>query len=144
MIDSSFALQTALRSRLSGFAVLTAIVPAANILDHSGPAQRFPSIMIGEGQTVYEQTSQTLDREMTRVYLDLHIWAKADDLGPAKQIAGAIRDAIRDASPWSIEDHRLVDLILPTIRFMRDRESDTPLAHGVVTINALLQEAALA
>jgi hypothetical protein len=140
MIDASLALQTALRARLAGFAILTAIVPAANILDHTGPAARYPSVLIGEGQTIFEEKVQTFERDMTRVYLDLHLWAKADDLAPVKSIAGAIRDAIRDAAPWLIEDHRLVDVIMPMIRFMRDRESETPLAHGVVTINALLQE----
>lgn len=142
MIDASSALQTALRTRLAGFAPLGAIVPAANILDHTGPAARFPTILIGEGQTVEEDELQTFERNMLRVYLDLHLWDRADDLGGVKAMAGAIRAAVRNPAPWSIDGHGLVDLVFPMMRFMRDRESETPLAHGVVTIKALLQEMA--
>lgn len=144
MNDASLALQTAVRGLLIGFPALTAVVPAANILDHTGPASRFPSILLGEGQSIQEKEVQTFERDMWRVYLDLHLWAKADDLAPVKTMAGAIRDALRNVAPWNIEDHRVIDLTWPMTRFMRDREGDTPLAHGVVTIAGLLQEAAFA
>lgn len=137
MTDPSLALQTALRAALTASAALAALVPAANILDRTGPAQRFPAVLIGEGQTIHEE--MTWARDTIRVYLDLHLWDERADLTTIKVQAGAVRDVLRLAQ-LTPEDYAVVDLVIQATRFMRDHEGQTPLAHGVLTVNALLQE----
>src|SRR5690606_20915740 len=52
MMEPSLALQKAIRARLIGTPAVTALVPAANMLDKNSRPEVFPSIIIGEAQTV--------------------------------------------------------------------------------------------
>ena len=140
MTDPSLALQSAIGSLLAGSAPVTALIPATSILDSTSLPINSAQIIIGEGQTLHEEL--TVARDVCRVYLDLHVWTTDDSVAGCKAVTGAIRAAMRSVTPWAIEDHQVVDLILQTTRFLRDKEGDVPLAHAVMSINALLQEVA--
>lgn len=129
------ALQKAIRNRLISEPVVTALVPAQNMLDRNERPAPSPSIVIGEGQSVDEGNS--ISRSLTRVYMDLHVWKREPSTEGVKAIAGAIRAAMRSKlSP--VDGFHFVDCYVQSARFLRDPDGET--SHAVVTINALVQE----
>lgn len=137
MMEPSLALQKAMRARLIGTPAVTALVPAANVLDRNAvPLNVFPSIIIGEGQTV---PGEGLARNRHTVIADLHIWQTEPGLAQAKAIAGAIRQAF-DAPFYTIDGHHVADLHIISARFLRD--PDGLHSHGVISVDAQLVELA--
>lgn len=132
------ALQKAVRARLVGDANLQTLVPAASILDRNERPAPSPSIVIGEGQSVDEGNS--ISRSLTRVYLDLHIWKREPSTEGVKDIAGAIRAAIKGANLHGYDDFHIADCYVQNMRFLRDPDGET--SHAIVTVNALVQEVA--
>lgn len=132
MSDPSLSMQASVRARLINASAVTNLVPATNILDQSGLPERLPGIIIGDGQTAYNDFHSV-------AYLDLHLWTREIGTVQSKQIAEAIRQAIK-YPPWSVADHVCHDLRVENCRFLRD--PDHQLAHGVVTIRGILQEVA--
>ena len=86
------AVQVAIRNRLVATAAVTALVPAASILDVNQRPSPSPSIILGESQAVDEGTS--LRRAHVRVYHTIHVWKREPSLEGVKVICGAIRKAI--------------------------------------------------
>lgn len=133
---SALALQKALRARLAAFPAVTALVPPANIGDRHGRPAAFPSIVMGEDQDVDAELD--LERRFRRVYVTLHVWDRSPALVTVKGIAAAIGQAIR--TDLALDAGRLVDIKFASARYLRDPDGVT--AHGVVTLEALLEEAA--
>jgi hypothetical protein len=135
--DPSLAVQKAIRARLVATAAVTALVPAASILDTNQRPAPVPSIVIGEMQVVDEEV--TLQRDTVRVYATLHLWKREPSLAGVKEIAGAVRWAIGRVSPLDLDSADFVccDCRIDGARFMRDQDGET--SHGVMTINALIQ-----
>ena len=138
MIDPVLALQDAIGAVLAASPAVLALVPATAILDSTSLPITATQIIIGEGQAL--DANLSLARDMVRVTLDLHVWVAEDGTAGGKMVAAAIRGAVRGLAPLAIEDHRALDLNLTAARFMRDREGEQPLSHGIVTLSALLQE----
>lgn len=138
-MEASLAFQKALAARLKGgdgvSVAVRKLVPHENISDRQGLPSRFPSVNIGEAQTV--PPGLDWDRTFMRVYSTVHVWARDGALVEAKQIAGAIGEALRPALGL-VDGYRVVDLEMDA-RFLRDPDGMT--GHGVVTVEALLQEA---
>ena len=132
------ALQKAIRARLISEGEITSRVPAASILDRNERPAPSPSIIIGEGQSVDEGDSIARDR--TRVYLDLHIWKREPSTEGVKAIAGAIRDAIKAGKLAAVDGFHFADCYVQSARFLRDPDGET--SHAVVTISAVVQEMA--
>lgn len=130
------ALQMAVRARLVGTTAVTNLVPTAAILDRNERPNPSPSIIMGEGQSVDEGDS--LNRNLTRVYMDMHVWQKEPSTAGVKAIAGAIRSAIRNARLAPGAGFHIADCYIQNTRFLRDPDGET--SHAVVTINALVQE----
>jgi len=135
-MSPDLALQKSILARLAGAADVTALVPAAAMVDgHGLPQQRFPSIRVGEGQLVREPL--TFATRHRRAYATLHIWSKA--MPQARAIAGAIVAAIESA-PVALEGgHRAVSTVVSDARFLRDPDGET--SHGVVTVESLIEVA---
>lgn len=53
MSDPSLALQKAVRERLVASAAVTALLPADSIFDRHARPERFPCIVLGEGQVLF-------------------------------------------------------------------------------------------
>jgi hypothetical protein len=115
---------------------VTALVPADNVLDATNRPERFPRVNIGEGQTAF---AVPYTRFHDKATLDVHIWCEEPGLTAAKEIAGAIATAIRGHFP-NTPDYRFFSVISTAARYMRDPSGRH--SHGVLTIEALLQEIA--
>lgn len=134
-MSADLAVQKAVRTALVQTAAVTSLVPAASILDTNQRPAPVPSIIIGEGMAM---EGDRIDRCDQRVFLDLHIWKKEVSTTGVKLIAGAIRAAI-DASRFGQTDgFHFGDVRVSRARFLRDPDGET--AHGVVTVEALVNE----
>jgi hypothetical protein len=134
MTEPSLAMQAAIRARLVATGAVTSLVPATSILDKNSRPETFPSIIIGEGQTVPDEG---LARRRHQVFADLHIWQKEAGLVGAKQIAGAIRDALADTF-WNVTGLHVADLHIASSRFLRDPGGLH--SHGIITLQASVSE----
>lgn len=128
------ALQKSVRARL--VLSLASLVPASSILDRNERPAPDPAIIIGEGQSVDENDS--IDRKLTRIYLDLHVWKREPSTEGVKEIAGAIRSAIKQAKLASSNGFHFVECYTRSVRFLRDPDGET--SHAVVTLSAKVQE----
>jgi hypothetical protein len=132
----SLALQKAIRGRLAASTEVLALVPAANIIDSHKRPQTFPAIVLGED--VWTDADLTFDRRHVTVYATLHLWADEPGTTGVKALAEAIRKAFRNG--LVLDAGRLVDIRFESARFIRDPEG---LSHGIVTLEALIEESAL-
>lgn len=131
------ALQKALRGRMTASEAVTALVPAASIVDrHARPAPD-PSIIIGEGQSVDDER---VSRNVQRVYMDLHIWKKEPSTAGVKAIAGAIRAAVQSYRFVGLDGYHFGDCRVSSMRYLRDPDGET--AHAIVTVEAIVSEVA--
>ena len=134
-MSADLALQKAVRARLIATSAVTALVPAASILDrHARPAPD-PSIIIGEGMATDENR---LARNVQRVYLDLHIWKKEPSTAGVKAIAGAVRTALKSFRLEDLDGYQIGDCYVSSARYLRDPDGET--SHAVVTVEALVSE----
>jgi uncharacterized protein DUF3168 len=130
-MSATIELQTAIRARLVATLAVTALVPAANILDrHARPAPD-PSIVLGEDQAIEDDD---VERIRQRIFSTLHVWKKEASLAGAKAIAGEIRTALHGsrlvlASGYFCGDTRVSDM-----RFLRDPDGET--SHAIVTVES--------
>ena len=114
-MEPGLALQKAVVARLKGDAGVTAL--AGTISDRHGLPEAFPSILIGEGQTMPARL--TLERRHHDVALTLHLWSRDSSLVEARQMAGAVHGAL--ALPfYNVDGHRVVDAQVTDTRFMHD------------------------
>ena len=134
MIDPSLALQKLIRTRLTASSALTALVPATSIRDLNRLPDAYPLIQISADTTNYPREFESWHSE---VFASLHIWTKEDGSIAARQIAGAIVEALRER-PWTADDHEVITLNVRSARYMRDPEGEH--CHAVLTVRAILQE----
>lgn len=134
MMEPSLEVQKLIRLRLVATSALTALVPASSIVDRSGIPSTFPSILVGEGQTVAEEG---LSRRRHVTYFDIHVWAKETGLVTVKQIAGTIRDALFD-SIWTIPGLHVADFCVTGSRFIRNPNGWH--SHAIIGLQAFVVE----
>lgn len=133
-MNASLAVQIAVSTRLIATPVVTALVPAENIVDINSRPAPDPAIIMGEGQSV---DFGDIARRGENVFLDLHVWKKETGLEGVKAIAGAIRSAIH-SERLAVVGYSCGDSRVSSMRFLRDPDGET--AHGVVTVEALVVE----
>jgi hypothetical protein len=135
-MSADLAVQKALRARLVATPAVTALVPAASILDrNAAPAPR-PGIVIGEAQTVDE--GQDIARARDRVFHTVHVWKTEASTEGVKEIAAAVRAAVRSGrldlgAGWHCADWRV-----SSTRTMRDPDGET--SHAVLVVEVLAVE----
>jgi hypothetical protein len=130
------ALQMALRTRLVSTAAVTALVPAAAILDRNELPAPDPSIILGEGQSVDE--GNAIARDLVRIYMDIHVWKREPSTAGVKAIAGAIRTALKLRLDLTGTGFHCSDSRVRSIRFLRDPDGET--SHAVAAVEALVEE----
>lgn len=130
--------QKAIVARLVSAPSITTLVPSRSILDRNQRPVPTPSIVIGEGLSRDEGNS--IGRNLTRVYSELHVWKKEDSLTGVKQIAGEIRAALKQSRLALETGFHCVDAYVSAARFMRDPDGET--SHAVVTVETIVEEAA--
>lgn len=132
-MSADLAIQQALRARLVADTDVSSLVPAANILDRNARPNPDPCIIIGEGHTL---PGDDLARNVSRIFLDLHIWKKEPSLVGVKTIAGAVRDAVHATRPILAEGMVCGGWYISGMRYLRDPDGET--SHGVVTVQAVV------
>lgn len=136
-MSAALALQRALRSRLVATPAVTALVPATAILDRNQRPAPSPSIVLGEAQEVDEESD--LMRRRVRVYHTAHVWKREPSLEGVTAICGAIRAAVHAGRLLLETGLHCADVRVSGMRTMRDPDGET--SHGVVTIEAIVEEA---
>lgn len=135
-MSAALALQRALRGRLAATPAVTTLVPAASILDrHQRPAPS-PGIILGEAQEVDEGAD--LQRRQLRVHHTIHVWKREPSLEGVTLIMAEVRRALLGGRLLLGVGLHLADLRVTGTRAMRDPDGET--SHGVVTVEALVQE----
>jgi hypothetical protein len=135
-LEPSLDLQKAIRARLVAASAVTAIIPASAIVDRNATPALDNSIVIGEG---YSTPDDGLARARHHAIADLHIWRKEPGLVGAKQVIGAIRDALNDG-PLTLDNFHVADLRIASSRFLRDPGGLH--SHAVLSLEARLVELA--
>jgi hypothetical protein len=132
------AVQRAIRARLISSPGVVALVPVDAVLDrHERPAPR-PSVVIGEAQVLDEGSA--IDRTRWRVFHTIHIWTAEPSTEGNKRIAAQLRAALTTGRLDLGPGLHAVDGRVSGMRTMRDPDGET--AHGVVTLEVLIQEVA--
>lgn len=137
-MSADLAVQKAIRARLVATGAVTALVPAASILDRNERPVPVPSIILGEAQVVDE--GESVARKRQRVYHTLHVWKREEGLTGVKAIAGAIRTALHSARLTLDAGYYSADGYVSGQRFLRDLDGAT--SHGILTVEVLVQETA--
>jgi hypothetical protein len=135
-MEPSLPLQAAIRARLVAASAVTSIIPATAIVDRNATPALDNSIVIGEAMA---SPDDGLARHRHYVFADLHVWRKEPGLVGAKQVVGAIRDALNDG-PLSVDGYHVADLRIASSRFLRD--PDGVHSHAVLSLECRLQELA--
>lgn len=138
MSDPALAVQKAIRARLAGATAVTALVPAASILDRNQRPAPDPSIILGEDQII--DPGILLDRSVVRIHSTLHVWKVEPSLVGVKTIAGAIWQAIKVGRLALDTGLECCDCRVSDSRFLRDPDGET--SHGVITIETLVRQVA--
>ena len=133
----SLALQIALRERLISTTAVTALVPAASILDRNQRPAPSPSIILGESQAL--EIGRDTDRKRTRVIHTAHVFNREPGLAGVQEIAGNMREALNWQRLQLTAPFQCVTARVSSIRALRDPDGET--AHAVVTVEALINEA---
>ncbi|MEO9340467.1 DUF3168 domain-containing protein [Mesorhizobium sp. SB112] len=135
-MEPSLALQAALRARLVVSSAVTAIIPATAIVDRNATPALDHSIVIGEGQTIPDDG---VARNRHEVLADLHIWRREPGTVGAKQVVGAIRNALNDG-PLTMAGYHVADLRIASTRFLRDPGGLH--SHAILSLECRLIEVA--
>ncbi len=138
MIAPDLSFQTAIRTQLVHSAPLSLFVPETSIRAGYTRPDRFPCILLASPQTI------NLGRAsggyyLTRVFLDLHVWAIDDGADTAQKIGGVVAQALWDAPDLHDVIHLPEEYERPSFRFMRDPDPEKAYCHGVGTVSGVVQ-----
>jgi hypothetical protein len=135
MIEPSIALKTAIREKLIADTNVTALVNANSIRTGSSQPDKMPSIIMGHSQTI--NLGRSGDQYLTRVYVDIHIWAIEDGAEKAQAIGAAVVNALWDA-PIPVEAD--IDAYTrPSFQWISDPQPEQSYTHGVASIEAVVR-----
>lgn len=126
--------QKAIRARLVGASAVTALVPAANILDRHKRPVPYPSIILGEGE-LYDDGSD-VGRLRVRVVSTLHLWTAEPSFELAATVAAKVHSALFAPRLDLAAGFHCADCKVSNARFLRDPSGE--LSHVVVTVETLV------
>lgn len=130
--EPSLAFQTALRARLVASRDVTRLVPATAIRDAARP-EVVPCILLG---VAHVNPADRYEQFYDEVFADVHVWS-TEGLSAVKAISHVIRGVIEQGA-WIVEDHRVINARLASVRFLRD--PDGVHSRAVLSIEATLQQ----
>ncbi len=136
MIDPCTEFQTAIRAALIEDAEVSALVPAAQIRAGSTRPDKLPTIILAGPQTLHLGRASG-GSYLTRVYIDLHIWALVDGEDIARRIGAAVSVALWDTP--ACEAIGIDDYTRPSFAFMRDPDPARAYCHGVGTVEGVIR-----
>lgn len=116
-------------------AALLKLVPASNIFDRHTRPEVFPCVVVGEAQTVADEAECVVGSE---VFLTIHVWTVEQNFTTCKEIAGAVRSALRGLE-GKFDGHELW-FTFEDSTFLRDPSGSH--SHGVLNFMAIAEELA--
>ncbi len=136
MIDPSLEFQTAIRAALIENQAVSELVPADHVRAGSTRPDKLPCIILASPQLI------NLGRAgggafLSRVFIDLHIWALEDGADMARQIGAAASVAL-----WDAPDSDTVGIDAyerPSFTYMRDPDPERAYCHGVGTVEGVIR-----
>lgn len=135
MIAPDVTFQTAVRAALIDNAAVAALVQPDHIRAGSTRPDKLPSIILADPQTI--NLGRSGEWFITRVFLDLHIWALEDGADMARQIGATVAAALWD-SPVATENDTLT-YVRPSFTYMRDPDPERAFCHGVGTVEGVIR-----
>lgn len=110
----------------------------ARVFDRVPEKSLFPYVSIGPSGYVDDDAECITGGEHT---LQLDIWSRSPaGFLECKQVADAVKQALHLNETGALESHALGELRVLSVRFERDPDGLT--SHGIVTLQALIEEAA--
>ena len=135
-MSASVALQAAIYERLTADPRVSAIV-ADRVFDGAPTGAAFPYIEFGPSDAVPADAECVPGRIET---LQIDCWSRKDGrLSGARALADAVKAALHHAE-LDLGDHALLSLRVAQSRTFMDQDGLT--AHGVVTVEGVIEEAA--
>ena len=136
MITPDIAFQTAVRGALVTAQAVTDLVPADHIRAGSTRPDKLPCVIMANPQT--ENLGRTAGGEfLTRVYIDLHVWAIEDGADAARQIGNAVAVALWDTP--ATDEVGIDEYARPSFAYMRDPDPEQAYSHGVATVEGVIR-----
>lgn len=129
MADPAYALQYALVQAIKDSTTLKVLISdPVRVYDRVPVGATYPYLTITGDEQVLDAGNSC--GEAWEVFQNVHVWDNAIGMPRAKQIAGAVRDALIGAI--SITGFRVVEALHQTTRYLKD--PDPLLEHAVVTV----------
>ena len=136
MITPDIEFQTAIRAALIADLAVTGLVPAESIRAGSTRPDKLPCIILANPQTAHLGRTSG-GAYLTRVFIDLHIWALEDGADMARQIGGAAAVALWDAPQADVVGIDAYER--PGFNYMRDPDPERAYCHGVGTVEGVIR-----
>lgn len=131
MRDPSLPLQDALIKALRAEGVLPNV--GKRVYDQVQSKPTYPYVSLGDGQVLPDK-AECVDG--VEVSLQIDVWSRAVGYVEAKQIGGAIIEALDD-QPLTVAGFNVTVFELSDAQYMRDPDGQT--RHGAITFRALLE-----
>lgn len=135
MIAPDIEFQTQIRSALITSSTVTDLVPADHIRAGSTRPDKLPCVILANPDTA--NLGRAGDWCLTRVWLDLHVWAIEDGADVARQIGAAVSHALWDAPVLGEND--INSYSRPSFKYMRDPDPEKAYCHGVATVSGVVR-----
>lgn len=130
--DASLPLQKAIVAALKG-----AGLASGRVYDVPPPTPQKPYLSMGPFDVLTEEADEYEGSETT---LQVDAWSAGPLSAEVKQLGRLIRATLHKATLTLEESHRLVDLTVEQIRYLR--EPDGVTQHAAVTVRALTEPSA--
>lgn len=135
MISPDIEFQTQIRSALIASSAVTDLVPTDHIQAGSIRPDKLPCVILANPDTA--NLGRSGDWHLTRVWLDLHIWAVEDGADMARQIGSAVSLALWDAPDLVENDIDAYGRL--SFKYMRDPDPDKAYCHGVAAVSGVVR-----
>lgn len=133
MADPSYALQYAVVAALKASTSLKNLISdPVRVYDRVPVGATYPYLTISGDEQVLDAGNSCGDA--WEVFQNVHVWDDAIGMTRAKQIAGAVRDALIGAI--SITGFQVIEALHQNTRYIKD--PDPLLEHAVVTVRYLI------
>ena len=136
MIDPSIEFQTAIRAALIAHPEVSALVPADHVRAGSTRPDKLPTIIMANPQLINLGRASG-GQYLTRVFIDLHIWALEDGANVARQIGAVASVALWDAPQSAAVGIEAYER--PGFTYMRDPDPERAYCHGVGTVAGVIR-----
>lgn len=133
MASASWALQSAIFAKLTGDAVVTALLGGERMYDDVPVRAEFPYITFGQSS---DRDWSTGTESGSEHLMTLHVWSRAHGRKQVDDVIEAARTALHDAA-LTLSGHRLINLRHEFSDVRRDGDGET--FHGISRYRAVTE-----